>query len=72
MIKVVLKLSFPAKLVKKPVMHTLVKKMDVKPNILAASVTPRGGKVTLEITGRKSNVKRAVTYLKKIGVKVLE
>ena len=63
-------LIFPQHLVKEPVIYMMAKEHDVIPNIRRARVTESIGEVTLEIEGSDENLKRAVAFLEKKGVKV--
>lgn len=63
-------LIFPQHLVKEPVIYMMAKEHDVIPNIRRARVTESVGEVTLEIEGPEENLKRAVAFLEKKGVKV--
>ena len=63
-------LIFPQHLIKEPVIYTMSKECEVTPNIRRARVTETMGEVTLEIEGQEANLKRAVAFLEKKGVKV--
>ncbi len=63
-------LIFPQHLIKEPVIYMMSKEYEVIPNIRRAKVTEQMGEVTLEIEGAEENLKRAVVYLEKKGVKV--
>lgn len=63
-------LVFPQKLIKEPVIFTMAKKFDVMPNIRRAKITDSIGEVTLELSGTKQNLEKAVKYLEKRGIKV--
>lgn len=70
MTKKVMHLVFPQKLIKKPVIFTMAKKYNVVPNIRRARVTETVGEVTLELSGTKNDLEKAIKYLEKISVKV--
>ncbi len=70
MVKKMVHLIFPQKLIKKPVIYTMAKQYDVIPNIRRAKVTEKVGKVTLELSGTKENLEKARKYLEKQGIKV--
>ncbi len=63
-------LTFPQRLIKKPVIYTMAKKFDVMPNIRRAKVTERVGEVTLELSGSKENLEKGIKYLRSQGIKV--
>ncbi len=63
-------LTFPQRLIKKPVIYTMAKKFDVMPNIRRARVTERVGEVTLELSGSKENLEKGIKYLRRRGVKI--
>lgn len=61
---------FPQHLIKEPVIYTMAKECDVMPNIRRARVTETVGEVTLELEGSEDNLKKAVAFLEKKGIKV--
>lgn len=63
-------LNVPQKLIKEPLLYTLVKKYDVVPNIRQASVSDEIGIVAVEIEGEQSAVEAATKYLQQMGVSV--
>ena len=63
-------LIFPQHLIKEPVIYTMAKECDVLPNIRRARVTESSGEVSLQLEGNEDNLKRAVAFLEKKGVKV--
>ena len=63
-------LIFPQHLVKEPVIYLMSKECDIMPNIRRAKVTETVGEVTLELEGTDENLKRAVAFFEKKGVKV--
>ena len=64
------KLTFPQRLIKKPVTFQMAKKYDVIPNIRRAKVTEKIGELVLELDGKEKNVEKGIKYLVKSGVKV--
>lgn len=70
MAKKFLHLIFPKNRIKKPVIYTIAKKYDVIPNIRRANITKKIGEVTLQLSGKDNDLKRAENYLKKLGVKI--
>ena len=63
-------LIFPQHLIKEPVIYMMAKEYDVIPNIRRARVTENVGEVTLELEGSDDNLKKAVAFLEKKGIKV--
>jgi ABC-type methionine transport system ATPase subunit len=63
-------LIFPQHLIREPVIYTMAKECDVMPNVRRARVTETVGEVTLELEGTEDNLKKAVAFLEKKGVKV--
>jgi ABC-type methionine transport system ATPase subunit len=63
-------LTYPTKLIKEPVLWQLAKKFAVITNIRQASVSDEIGIVTLELDGKRSDIKAAIKWLEKQGVKV--
>ena len=63
-------LIFPQHLIKEPVVYSMSKECGVMPNIRRAKVTETSGEVTLELEGGEENIKNAVAFLEKKGIKV--
>ena len=63
-------LVFPQHLIKEPVIYTMAKECEVLPNIRRAKITETVGEVTLELEGPDDQLKKAVAFLEKKGVKV--
>lgn len=63
-------LIFPQHLIKEPVIYTMAKECEVMPNIRRAKITETVGEMTLELEGGEENLKRAVAFLEKKGIKV--
>ena len=63
-------LIFPQHLIKEPVIYIMAKECDIMPNIRRARVTESVGEVTLELEGSEDNLKKAMAFLEKKGVKV--
>jgi ABC-type methionine transport system ATPase subunit len=64
------KLTFPAKLIKKPVTFMMARRFGVVPNIRRAKVTATVGEVVLELEGSKAGLEKGVAWLSRQGVKV--
>lgn len=64
-------LTFPRKLLDKPVVYKLVKDFDLVFNILQAKITPEEeGLLILELTGTKEHYANGIKYLKDLGVNI--
>jgi len=63
-------LMYPPKLIQKPLLWTLAQKFKVVTNVRQASITDQIGLVCLELHGQRIEIKNAVKWLEKQGVKV--
>ena len=63
-------LTYPAKLLKEPVIYQLGRKFDIVTNIRGANISAEVGLVALEIDGPETEVGAAIEWLVEIGVKV--
>jgi hypothetical protein len=63
-------LMYPPRLIKEPLIWKLSRRFPVVTNIRQASVTDEIGIVSLELDGRRADVKSAIKWLEKIGVSV--
>lgn len=63
-------LTFPQHLIKEPVIYMMAKEYNIIPNIRRAKVTETVGEVTLELEGGEDDMKKAVQFLEKKGIKV--
>jgi L-aspartate semialdehyde sulfurtransferase ferredoxin len=63
-------LMYPPRLIKEPLIWKLTRKFDVVTNIRQASVTDEIGIVSLELGGKRPDIKAAIKWLEKIGVSV--
>jgi len=64
-------LKFPKKLVDQPITYHLVKKFDLKINILQAHVTPKEeGQLILGVEGSKNKIGQGLEYLQATNVDV--
>jgi L-aspartate semialdehyde sulfurtransferase ferredoxin len=64
-------LTFPHKLLDKPIVYKLVKDFDLVVNILQAKISPKEeGLLVLELTGKKENYAKGVKYLTELGVNI--
>ncbi len=64
-------LTFPYKLINQPITYHLIKDYDLEVNIIRARISPREeGRLMIEISGKEESLKRAMDYLKDLGVEV--
>jgi hypothetical protein len=63
-------LMYPPKLITTPVIWELARKFPVVTNVRQASVTDEIGIVCLELSGRRPDLKAAIQWLEKQGIKV--
>jgi hypothetical protein len=64
------RLTFPAELVRRPVIGELVRRFDVLPNIRRADVSEDVGWIVCELDGDPGRVAEAVAWMQEIGVNV--
>jgi ABC-type methionine transport system ATPase subunit len=64
------KLTFPPRLIKEPVLFTMAKKYDVMPNIRRARVTESVGEIVLELEGLEENLLKGIQSLIDQGITV--
>lgn len=62
--------SFPERLVDRPMVYEIVKEFDVVPNIRRANVEAHEGWVILELTGPPEQRDAAIVYLEGLGCTV--
>ncbi len=63
-------LTFPAELIREPVIYNIGHRFNLVTDIRSANVTENVGWVTLEIDGEEEEYLKGLDYLRKIGVKV--
>ncbi len=61
---------YPPKLITNPVIWELTQKFPVITNVRQASVTDEIGIVCLELEGKREDIKAAIGWLEKTGIKV--
>jgi L-aspartate semialdehyde sulfurtransferase ferredoxin len=61
-------LKFSPSIVNKTVISDLIKNFDVTFNILKADITPKGGKMLIEISG--SEAEEGIRYMEKEGIQL--
>ena len=63
-------LMYPPKLITNPVIWELTQRFPVITNVRQASVTDEIGIVSLELEGARADIKAAIQWLEKLGIKV--
>ena len=63
-------LMYPPKLITNPVIWELAQKFPVITNVRQASVTDEIGIVSLELEGKRADIKAAIQWLEKLKIKV--
>lgn len=63
-------LTIPSKIVQHPIIWELGHKFKLVTNIGQASVTSELGIISLSIEGQRAEIKKAIAWLEKLGVKV--
>ena len=63
-------LTYPAQVVKEPILYLLGKKFDVITNIRGANISNDMGLLALEIEGAQAEIDRSVTWLREQGITV--
>jgi ABC-type methionine transport system ATPase subunit len=63
-------LSYPTKLVTRPIIWEMAHKFPVVFNVRQASVSEQIGILCLELEGKRSDMKSIIAWLEKVGVSV--
>jgi len=63
-------LMYPPKLIQRPLIWEISHKFPVITNVRQASVTDKIGIVCLELDGKRGEIKAAIKWMERIGVKV--
>jgi L-aspartate semialdehyde sulfurtransferase ferredoxin len=63
-------LMFPARLITRPIIYELGKNFQIVTNVRQASITSEVGLVSLEVEGDREEIKKSITWLEELGVKV--
>ena len=61
---------YPPKLIKTPIIWELSQKFPLVTNVRQASVTDEIGIVCLELEGQRADIKTAIKWLERMGIKV--
>jgi ABC-type methionine transport system ATPase subunit len=63
-------LMFPPRLIRTPVIWQLGRKFEIVTNIRQASVTDEIGVVCLELEGARTDIKKSINWLERMGIRV--
>lgn len=63
-------LTYPKKTIQQPVIYELGHRFQVVTNIRQASVTEEVGIVSLELVGDRAEIKKAIKWMERLGIKV--
>ena len=63
-------LTYPTKLITRPIIWEMARKFPVVFNIRQASVTDEIGILCLELEGKRTEIRTAISWLEKHGVRV--
>lgn len=66
----VVRFTFPKKLLKQPMIYSLIRKFDLLTNIVQANVTQEEGWMILDIRGESTTVQQALAWMAEQGVQV--
>lgn len=64
------RLTFPAELVREPIIGQLVRRFNVLPNIRRADVSEDVGWIVCELDGDADRVTEAISWMEQVGVDV--
>lgn len=70
MVNVRVKLTFPERLIKQPLLGRLDRMFEVLPNIRRANIEDEFGWIVCELTGERPAVDAALAWLEEAGVEV--
>ncbi|MCL4544447.1 MAG: NIL domain-containing protein [Chloroflexi bacterium] len=70
MVRVRVKFTYPAELIKQPVIYTLATTYGLITNIRRAEVGETSGWVILELTGPEEDLERALAAMRDLGIRV--
>ena len=60
--------TYPPHLVDHPIITKLVRDFGLTVNILRADVSPRGGRMVIEVEGKRPELDAGISHVKEIGV----
>lgn len=63
-------LMYPVKLITRPIIWEIGQKFPVITNVRQVSVTDEIGIVSLELEGKRPDIKAAIKWMEKMGIKV--
>jgi len=63
------RLTFPVRIVRDPIVYRLISEFQVVPNIRRANIDVNsGGYLFLELTGARENLDHAIAWLQSVGI----
>ena len=63
-------LTYPKKVIQRPVIYEIGHKFEIVTNVRQCSVTEEVGIVSLELQGEREEIKKAIKWLESLGIKV--
>ncbi len=72
MARTLVHLTFSEELIREPLIYRLGKEFQIVTSIYRAAVTEADGWVLLELQGENQEIRRAIDFLRSMGVKVEE
>ena len=66
-----LRLSYPATLLRQPILHQLIRSFDLSVNIQRAQITLEEGWLEIQADGSDAEIDRAQVWLKEQGIEVI-
>ncbi len=64
------RLNYPANLLRVPVINQLIKEFDITVNILRAQINSQDGWIEIQLSGNIHVIEEAIQWLKQQGIKV--
>ena len=64
------RLTYPARLLKQPLIHGLIRDFDLLTNILEAHLTPQGGYLVVALRGEEQRLGEGLRWMEGLGVEV--
>jgi ABC-type methionine transport system ATPase subunit len=65
-----LRLNYPPTLLRRPIIHQLIREFEIAVNIVQARITLEEGWLEIEISGEEHVIDDALTWLKEQGIEV--
>lgn len=67
-----LRFNYPSFLLRRPIINQIILDFEISVNIIQAQITPEEGWIEIEITGDDQEIRRAVRWLREVGLDVNE